>query len=175
MNVSRLVYRFRQFWHALFAEPTPEGLEQAQQILSDAQYRLFRSMPPGEQAHALRVLWTLQRRRETHPDLLVAGLLHDVGKSRYPLKTWERVLIVLGETFFPERARRWGRVERKGWRRLFVVSRQHPAWGAEMAAQHGASPLAVRLIWRHQDTVSEIPDAMEDRLLRALQAADNDS
>jgi hypothetical protein len=65
-------------------------------------------MQESEQAHALRVLHALLEQGEEHPDLSVAALLHDVGKSRFPLKLWERVLIVLGQAFFPERAARWG-------------------------------------------------------------------
>jgi hypothetical protein len=175
MKPSRLFYRLRQFWQALFAVPTPDGIQEARKVLSPHQFTLFQSMPASDQAHALRVLWTLQRRQEDHPDLLVAALLHDVGKARHPLRTWERVLIVLANLFFPARAKSWGRGELDGWRRPFVVARQHPAWSAEMAARSGASPLAVNLIWRHQDMVSTIPESTEDRLLRALQAADDDS
>jgi hypothetical protein len=175
MKRLRLSQRVRQFWHTLFSIPTPEGVEIAQKVLTPRQFELFQTLPRADQAHALRVLWTLQHRREDHRDLLVAALLHDVGKARYPLRLWERVCIVLADGFFPERAERWGQGEPRGWRRPFVVAKNHPSWSAEMAAMSGATPLAVSLIWRHQDTLSVIPDSTEDRLLRALQAADNDS
>ena len=72
---------------------------------------------------------------EHNPDLLAAALLHDVGKSRFPLRLWERVLIVSLKAFFPDRATRWGVGAAKGWRRALVVAAQHPTWGAEMARQ----------------------------------------
>lgn len=62
-----------------------------------------------------------------------------------------------------------------GWRRAFVVSVQHPRWGAELADQCGTSPLAVELIARHQEHLNP-PQvdriSLGDRLLLKLQAAD---
>ena len=57
--------------------------------------------------------------------------------------------------------------------RPFVVAERHPDWGAEMAAQAGASALVVELIRRHQETPDPRPVNQADRLLQQLQVADD--
>lgn len=177
----RIGYRARQFWFALTATPDPNQLAQARQVLSPALMALFQRMQAGEQAHSLAIFCQLCEQNETQEDLLVAALLHDVGKGRYPLRLWERVLIVLARVFVPERVKAWGSGEPRGWKRAFVVAERHPAWGAELAAAAGASPLAVSIIRRHQEPL--LPAAvgrgegpsLEDRLLHRLQLLDNES
>lgn len=176
MSETRPLYRARQFWQAMRAgEPDEEHLNQAREILTPKQMGLFRNMHPAEMNHSLEVLRRLKERGETDRDLLVAALLHDAGKIRHPLSLYERVLIVLGQTFMPARAKAWGQGKPRGWRRPFVVAQQHPYWGAQMAAECGVSSTTVNLIWRHQEAPSTIPATHEDRLLRTLQSADDDS
>jgi hypothetical protein len=178
----RVLYRVRQFWHALTGVPAQEDLDQARQVLSPSLMALFLNLQPSEQAHSLGIYRQLLQQEEADQDLLVAALLHDVGKIRYPLRLWERVAIVLGKAWFPERVKAWGQAAPCGWKRPFVVAERHPAWGAELAAQAGASPMVVSLIQRHQDvpgpgsvTHSEESALIEDRLLICLQSLDNES
>ena len=174
----RLCYRARQFWLALSTHPTPAELEQAQAVLSTEQMALFRRLQPGEQAHALHMLSALQTQGETDVDLLVAALLHDVGKQCCPLRLWERVVIVLGQVASPALAQRWGKLAAggcRGWRKPFIVAAQHPAWGAELALQAGASVLVAALIRHHQAPVPADSNQWEDTLLRKLQAIDGNS
>jgi hypothetical protein len=175
MMLSAVLYRSRQFWSALRAKaPSEAELARLGLPLSPAQLELFQRLQPAEQAHALRVFQAIQRESEAPPDLLVAALLHDVGKSCVSLRIWERVLIVLLRHLIPRRARAWGQGEPAGWQRALVVAEQHPAWGAELAAQVGCSQLTVELIRRHQQpTLTGLPPA-QMRLLARLQAADND-
>lgn len=183
MNPARLLYRTLQFWQALGAGGSPEDLALARQLLTPAQLALFYRMQPAEQAHSLRVARDLLEQGEEHPDLFVAALLHDVGKSRFPLSLWERVLIVLVKAVCPGCARRWGlqaaalsspeEPQHFGWRRPFVVAAAHPEWGAQLAAETGATPLGVALIRRHQEALPEDRGTLEDRLLRKLQAVDD--
>jgi hypothetical protein len=171
----RILYRSRQFWHALNASPTPEELVLAHRYLSPPLMSIFTRMHPSEQAHSLRITRQLIRRGETQPDLLVAALLHDSGKNHHPLKVWERVTVVLGKFLLPDQVRRWGSGRPRGWRRAFAVAEQHAEWGAQMAAEAGASPLAVTLIRRHQFPLDHHPDSLEDRLLHELQQLDDES
>jgi hypothetical protein len=184
----RVLYRVDQFWRALTTVPRPEELSQARQFLSPDLMVLFLRLQSSEQAHSLWVFRQLREKNETNPDLLAAALLHDVGKSRCPLRLWERVAIVLGKKLFPGKAKRWGEAEPRGWRRPFVVAEQHSAWGAEMAARAGASRMTVALIGRHQEPplqaetsadVMNLADlervSVEDMLLRRLQELDDES
>jgi hypothetical protein len=178
MSWPRVRYRIRQFFHALQAEVDPVDLERARSVLTPAQMTLFLGMQPSEQAHALSVYRQLLSQGETAPDLGVAALLHDVGKSCRPLRLWERVWIVLVRAVLPEQTRRWGRADRqmgKGpfWKQAFVVAEQHPAWGADLAARAGASPRAVALIRLHQDIPPAALDGEIKRLLFELQAVDD--
>lgn len=189
----RALYRVRQFWHALVATPDPEELAQARHLLTPALMELFLRLQPSEQAHSLWVFRQLREAGETNPDLLAAALLHDVGKSRQPLRLWERAVIVLGKALFPEKNKDWGQAEPQGWKRPFVVAAQHSVWGAEMAAGAGATPMTVALIRRHQDSLqrssprkrvtesihpqqaSQNPISPEDQLLSRLQLLDDES
>lgn len=175
MSATNVLYRARQFFMALRATaPTSEGLEKARSVLTEEQMAVFERLQPSEQAHSLAVLRTLLEQGEDNPDLLVAALLHDVGKLCHPLRLWERVIIVISKTVFPRRAKQWGEGPPRGVKRPFVVAEQHPIWGAELVSEMGASPLAVALVRRHQQVPSPaVNPSLEDRLLTALQSADN--
>lgn len=174
----RIAYRARQFWHALFAKPKPGELALARAALPVSLMELFDQLQPGEQAHSLKIYRQLVEQGETQPDLLVAALLHDVGKSRYKLHIWDRVLIVVARAAFPQQVKTWGRGNPTGWQRAFVIAEQHPTWGAQMAAQAGASPLTVSIIRRHQDPSLVVPNKahplFEDQLLNQLKILDED-
>lgn len=167
-----LVARLRQGVLALLAWVRPVDDAPAVAILPPSLVALFQQMPRREQQHALEVLATLRQRSATHPILLMAGLLHDLGKTRAPLAVWERVLIVVVEAAYPSLAERYGDGGPRGWRRPFVVRRQHAAWGAAMISAAGGDPLLVELVRRHQDTLTT-PQTEVDHLLLALQAADD--
>jgi hypothetical protein len=49
----RILYRVRQFWHALLLKTDPVELEQAQKILNPEQWTLFAQLQTGEAAHSL--------------------------------------------------------------------------------------------------------------------------
>ena len=174
---ERIRYRIRQFWHSLISRPDPTQIEQAKMTLSAAAFKLFLQMQPSEQAHSLQVMERLKQHGQTHPDLLAAALLHDAGKSRRPLATWERVVIVLGKTFTPTKVDRWGQEtgSNPGLKKAFVVAAQHPQWGADLAEQAGCQPLTVNLIRRHQDPFPLGSDSVEDQLLMLLQTADDEN
>ena len=171
---TKMLYRSKQFFLALRSRPlTEDELAPARGVLTPQQMELFTRLQPGEQIHALRVLKTLQGQGETHPDLLTAALLHDVGKCRVPLHLWERVFIVIGKKLFPRRVQFWGQGSPRGWRRPFVVAAGHPSWGAELALGVGTSPLALQLIRQHQNDLPPAGNPLERRLLDTLKQADN--
>ncbi len=179
---GRLLYRTRQFWMALKPATPHADLEILVTLLNGEQMALFQRMQSSEQAHSLRVLRALLERGEQDKDLCVAAVLHDIGKTRYRLRIWERIWIVLTQAACPECVQRWGqdRVGQLGtvawWRRAFEVAAQHPRWGAEMAAEAGVSLLAVELIRRHQERLPSPAHreiTREETLLLILQSVDD--
>ena len=183
MNTDRIIYRVRQFWDVL-RTPATLDLTPAKSVLTETQMCLFSRLQPSEQAHGLRVLKATEALQERYPeltkavspaaDLRTAALLHDIGKIRYPLRIWDRVLIVLGKQWFPNKMKQWAESQPKGWRRPFVVAAQHPSWGAALAREAGTSTLTTRLISKHQDELpAGGPISDEDKLLSILQEADN--
>ena len=173
----RPVYRVRQFGEYLGARLGPAQMHLAERRLGPALARLFHRMTQAEQAHAYRVMAAIESRGVTEPDVLVAALLHDVGKSRSPLRLWGRAAVVLGRKFAPALAERWGRdgASANGLRRAFLTAWQHAAWGAEMAERAGATARTVTLIRRHQTPPPTPPRSEEDRLLAALRQADEEN
>lgn len=168
-----LLYRLRQLRHNLAAGPLPAAAQaEIAGPLSEPERALFARYAYADQWHALRVLHMLWDAGYNHPDLLVAALLHDVGKTRYPSSVWDRIVIVVGQALFGRRSERWGHSAPQGWRRPFVVRAQHPAWGAEMAIAAGSRPGVVALIRRHQDKLTDAVGE-EESLLRQLQWADD--
>jgi putative nucleotidyltransferase with HDIG domain len=174
----------RQFWKALFARPGPEDLALAQAVLGSEPMKLFLKMQPGEQLHSVQVYKRVAAVLEEGPveaseHLLVAALLHDVGKSCHPLYLWERVVIVIGKAISPTLVQAWGEFDGSPtsgipiWRRAFIVAAQHARWGAEMAALVGVSSQTVRLISKHQDSLPTEPVTLDDRLLKVLQMVDD--
>jgi hypothetical protein len=176
MVVARLVIsRLKQGLRAIFAAAHPVDDQAVAAILSPPQMLLFKRMRRVEQLHSLRVMRTLLAQGHHNPDLLVAALLHDCGKSRYRFTLVERVVVVLAKRLLPAAFARWSMAKPEGWRRMFVISAQHSQWSAEDMEQAGAPALAVTLARRHQHRVEGVPTCEEDRLLVALQSADDDN
>jgi len=171
--LSRLAYRIRQFWNALTAPRRRVETEMLLPHLPPSQIVLFRQMQPSEQTHAYQILERLKAAGQTDPDLLAAALLHDIGKVLYPLSILERVVVVLGKRFFGRSAKRWSEGTPNRLRRPFVVAAHHPGWGADLAEKAGAPSRTVDLIRRHQDPISTNPGSHTERLLAALQEADD--
>ncbi len=164
---ARVRYRVAQFFTTLWTSFRPVDVAYAARHLDPALLGLFRRMSRAEQHHGIAICRALQAQGYADSDLLVAALLHDVGKIQAPPRLWDRVIAVLGEHFAPQRAARWSVGEPRGLRRGFVVRRMHAEWGAALAEQAGASSRSVNLIRHHHDP------AGDDVELAALQATDN--
>ena len=172
MTLQVAFYRVRQFLSALLARVSPDDLREADEVLAPDAQELFRRMSVSDQRHSLNVMRTLRRQGHTEPDVLAAALLHDVGKSAARLYPWHRAIIVLSARFAPGVLAWLTRGEPRGWRRPFVIHRQHGEIGAEWAARAGCSALTVVLIRRHQELLRRAPQGEQERLLVALQRAD---
>ena len=130
--------------------------------LAPAQLALFLAMPRADQRHGLDVAAAL--RRAGHGDdgeLIVAGILHDVGKGR-SVRLWHRVAWSLGQ--------RYGRWLLEvasmvpGARPVFARLERHPRISAELVRSVGAPARTVALIAGQADP--------RDPAARALHLAD---
>jgi putative nucleotidyltransferase with HDIG domain len=167
-------YRLWQFWQIVTAVPLePTARAEIALILSVNELALFERFALNDQWHSYRVMKLLREAGHDQPALLVAALLHDVGKTKQPLSIWERSLIVLASLLLPRQTAVWGQGEAVGWKRPFAVKVQHPAWSAKMAAAAGSDSRAIRLIQRHQAPIVPDDQSEEAQLLRLLQWADD--
>jgi putative nucleotidyltransferase with HDIG domain len=173
---SNLSYRIWQFAQSLKKPPQQEEWRRIRAILSTPEVELFQKLPVPDQNHSLRVLTSLESAGEKDPDLLKAALLHDIGKTRHPLRRWERVFAVLLEGLFPTAAEEWGQRDPQGIYRPLVVIHQHPIWGADLAKEAGSSHRVTWLIRHHEETdLGGLKDQESVELLRKLQQVDNHS
>ena len=168
------VYRLRQGFRSLFAFSQTVELSLAAQYLTPEMLTLFQRMRQSEQLHSLNVLRDVLAQGTTHTDLAAAALLHDVGKSRYPLGTWQKTLAVLVRSLSPGLFQRWSeRNPANPWYRPFVVYVKHAVWGAEMVAAAGASETTRWLVEHHQESSEQWDSHPLVAGLRRLQAADD--
>jgi hypothetical protein len=170
--IRRLAYRARQFFSALTAPLATEDLRQAERMLTPAQRRLFLRMSPSDRRHGLTVCRALRAQGPQPADLLVAALLHDVGKTVVPSAIWIRVAAVLLERLAPRWLERLEKEPSARWVQAVTAYRQHAERGARWAARAGCSPTTVELIRRHETRVDCIEQEV-DLLLARLQAADD--
>src|SRR5690606_22928746 len=166
--LRRVRYRFKQGFLALLSRFRHVNIGEAAEVLSPSLLALFMRMRRAEQQHCLRVMRYLRRRGYTNPHLLTAALLHDVGKTRLQYSLADRTLVVIVSKLFPRRVQHWGAYDAvngdspRGWRRPFVVARQHSTWSAEDMLAAGASPMAVALACRHDEDLDSQPLETEE-------------
>ncbi len=174
--MAALQQRLRQGMLALLAFSLTPDYTLAARYLNHQQLRLFKQMRRSEQLHSLNVLRAVLAQQETTPhELAVAALLHDVGKSLYPLALWQKIMVVLTRAGLPGV---YHRLSERGQltqplERPFVVYRQHPAWSAEMLVSTGVSEVTLWLVAHHQEQGAQWADHPYATLLQRLQQADD--
>ena len=154
--------RVRQFREASLG-PSASDLELARTYLSEPLLDLFRAQEPRDQRHAAETARWLLERRHDDDDLIVAALLHDVGKGEQ--RTRDRVAHVVATWLGAGRVLA-AQDSSVAVRRAVARSRRHSALGAELLTRAGASPRAITLTRLHH----RAPGA--DGMLALLQRAD---
>ncbi len=136
---------------------------------------LFVRMTRSEQVHSLNVLRDVLAQDDDTPiDLAVAGLLHDVGKLRYPLDVFQRTFAVVLTRLAPKLEQRYSiPAKMTYWRAPLIVRRHHPRWSAELLKANGGSERAVWLVEHHADNLAALQGHLYFTLLARLKQADD--
>ncbi len=155
-----IMYRLGQVRQQLgFVAPlTPADNAEVAHWLPASALPLFQSMSRADQQHSLRVCRGLLARGCNDKDMLVAALLHDVGKAGGRVPFWTRPAIVIGRRIAPRlltqlavcplNAGDAGKSTAR-WRRSLGFAWWHAEVGAELAAAASLSEAAVLYIRAH--------------------------
>ena len=154
--------RVRQVWEGLRPEPDPLEPVITHRYLTPETQMLFDRLATHDRRHLVRVASQLETAAPDNRDLIVAGLLHDVGKadSRGTVTLADRIAKVFTERYIP-RLHDW--LARPGESRMrhgMQLAASHAALGAVLAEQSGCSERTVWLIKNHEMTDTDDPDLL---------------
>lgn len=137
--------------------------------LTPAQRAYFERMPAFDQQHLCRVANHLRENGVTDPDVIVAGLLHDIGKfdGEHTVRLTDRVGKVVLKRVAPGTLQRVASGYPEGRLKGLALTMRHPEIGAEIARSLGCSDRTCWLIRNH-----EAESDLGDPDLARLQAAD---
>jgi len=93
-----MLYRMKQFFHALFPKISEDDLLWVNRILGPNEVELFKKLPVHEQQHSIAVGKDCMRANGSE-ELLKAALLHDIGKIESNLTILNKSLVVLLSPF----------------------------------------------------------------------------
>lgn len=165
-----LVKRSRQFFRALFADISDADKLFVQKWLKSDEEKLFWQMNLPDQRHSLNVAYTVMNIGPNHDIefLIRCALLHDVGRRKGDMSTFDKVFAVLMFSLLPLTALRissYGRGGRiKNIRHALYVYRHHARISAEMLRAIGCNAEA-DIVELHHDK-SELPKRDEVTLLQ---------
>lgn len=131
-----MIYRIKQFIQAISAKMAVEDIEFVKSYLSKKEQELFFQLKIYEQSHSLRVAKNMIKEdgslnAEDKRERIRIGLLHDIGKIKYPLNPIEKSIIVVLDKITG------GRISKA--RRLKIVKcyYEHPQLGYELLSEIG--------------------------------------
>ncbi|MCK9487292.1 MAG: HD domain-containing protein [Dehalococcoidia bacterium] len=173
-TLARVRYRVRQFIRGLRPALMPTEIALARSMLNPAEFSLFLHAEARDRRHSVDLLLLLNREAEAEdriPDqpILIAALLHDVGKGR--MATWHRIAFVLLNAVSPPLARRVEDAQGAEWRRSLWRLRHHAALGADLLEAAGTDPRAVRIVRAHTSPAADY-DERDPQVARFIRADD---
>ena len=153
-------YRIKQFIDALTACLTEGDKLFIEKYLTAEEQKLFYKLKVHEQAHSLRVAYEIEKEmancdKSQKEEMLRLGLLHDIGKMKYPLNPIEKGIIVVLHKCTK------GKINRlSGWK-LVKCYYHHPEIGYELLKQVGGYDEAfLQLILGHHKEVEGTNDKL---------------
>ena len=161
---SELPAHVRRFFRGFRWALTPDEVRLARGLLGAEELLRFAGLQGRERRHAMDIVRYLHAHGAPSEELLVAALLHNVGKGSLHLH--ERVAYALLRLFAPGLLDRLGSPAGSGFRRAMAAQRDHPQRGAELLAAIGVSERVQELVRRHHDA-SVGGDAELARLIEA--------
>lgn len=182
MNAPELqpTHRSRRFFASLSgAAPSEEDAAWAEGWLSDHERATFRKMPPADRRHSVAVARAVVAHldrlglTEADPDarwIVVAALMHDVGKSVTGLGTYGRVVATLsGWVGGHDMAASWA--DTRGFTRRVGLYLQYPELGADVLRMAGSDDRVVAWAAEHHHPEEDWTVPVEAG--RLLQLADD--
>ena len=156
--LGRARYRVYQFTRGLRPHLSAREIGEARARLSPMEFALFLNAQPRDRRHSMD-LYALLNRDGASEEMLVAALVHDVGKGQ--IATWHRIaFVVLGPLGGLLASREGAR-----WRRVLWRLRAHAEIGAEMLRRAGSSHRVMEIVEAHTHLRSS--DAEIEAFIRA--------
>jgi len=137
----------------------PTNEQWALDLLSPSERALWQRMPDADRRHAVAVAWSLGDRPT---EVLVAALLHDVGKIESGLGTFARVGATVAGAVRP----------RQRWAGRVGAYLRHDEIGARLLADAGSDALVVA--WAREHHLPRARWTVDPAIGDILKAADDD-
>lgn len=162
-------YRAGQFVRGFRTTLSPEEIAAARRLLGARELQLFAGLHPRDRRHSMNVMRWLEASTRPSRELLVAALLHDVGKGQ--LRVLDRVAYVTLNAISPQFLDGIAREHGPRWRQGLWRLRHHARLGAERLIEAGSSPRVVELVAAHIGTDGAEQTSEQLTWLRSADAA----
>jgi putative nucleotidyltransferase with HDIG domain len=155
-----MLKRINQVVSALTATITDADRDFVGRELRPAEQRLFWNMNKPDQRHALNVAYTALRLAKDRTDidkqlLTQCALLHDVGKVKGDVSTFDKIAAVIAYKIAPDWARKWAKEGRgskvANLRHAFHTYFHHAGRSAAFLKQIGSGAPVIAIVSRHHD------------------------
>ncbi len=173
-----MLKRIKQFVAAMKAHVTEKDKNYVLEHLTNSEAKLFWGMNLPDCYHVLNVSYTAEKlaqhtKLSIDKSLLIkCALLHDVGKVKGDVSTFDKVLTVLGHGYLPTLSKKWGKFGRAGriqnLRHAFYIYYYHGERGANMLAAIGEPQEIVDIVRKHH----ALPEKYDPPELILLRQAD---